>query len=268
MFIYEKKVPKLEISICGNDGWPSHVHRHLEVIICRNGCLACACNGVQKLLQPGDLMIVFPNEIHSLYRTDAGEGISIIIDPTYLPLLENASEHRRYENFLTGNDFDFIALGEQLVQEFYGDAQTETLTGYLYLIIGQILKRLPSYEQEIPIKKETFDLVLEYIYSHYTEDLSLKNISKKFGLDACHLSRLFRQKLSWGYLQFVHSLRIEHAKHLLQTTNHSISYILSLCGFSDQKTFNRVFKEITGFTPSQYRTMRRTAASKKKTASI
>ena len=48
-------------------------------------------------------------------------------------------------------------------------------------------------------------------------------------------------------------LRVEHAKNLLRSTDLKINDVIFESGFSDQKTFNRVFKELVNMTPKEYR---------------
>jgi transcriptional regulator GlxA family with amidase domain len=54
-------------------------------------------------------------------------------------------------------------------------------------------------------------------------------------------------------LTYLHTLRVEHAKNLLRQSSRSILEIAYESGFSDQRTFNRVFKQHTDRTPKEYR---------------
>jgi two-component system response regulator YesN len=64
---------------------------------------------------------------------------------------------------------------------------------------------------------------------------------------------MFSERLSYGFLKYLHMLRVEHAKNLLRNSRLKMSEVLVQSGFSDQKTFNRVFREVTGMTPTDYR---------------
>ena len=54
----------------------------------------------------------------------------------------------------------------------------------------------------------------------------------------------------WQYLQ---SLRIEHARKLLETTSMSLEKLVYAVGYEDMSSFTRLFKKTTGLSPSQYR---------------
>lgn len=84
--------------------------------------------------------------------------------------------------------------------------------------------------------------------------LSLKDVSKELDINPAYLSREFSkyfENLSYG--EYIRKLRIEKAIELLETSNHSLTEIAYLTGFSDQSHFTRIFKKIRGENPSEYR---------------
>ena len=121
------------------------------------------------------------------------------------------------------------------------------------MLLGNAIRQLPYEPRRAGISSDLFSDVMEYLSEHYTQRISLKSLSRTFGVDACHLSRMFSERLSYGFLKYLHMLRVEHAKNLLRNSRLKMSEVLVQSGFSDQKTFNRVFRELTGMTPSEYR---------------
>lgn len=84
--------------------------------------------------------------------------------------------------------------------------------------------------------------------------LSLQQASNELEINAAYLSREFSRyfdNLSFG--DYMRKLRIEKACKLIETTNHSLTEIAYLTGFSDQSHFNRIFKKHTGITSSAYK---------------
>lgn len=92
-----------------------------------------------------------------------------------------------------------------------------------------------------------------YLDNHYDEDLSLERISQIFGISPGYASQLFNQRMGTSYVNYITSLRINHAKELLRSTKLENSAIAARCGFSSVNYFYRVFKRSTGLTPSDYR---------------
>lgn len=93
----------------------------------------------------------------------------------------------------------------------------------------------------------------KYIEENYESDLSLTSVAKQVYITPTYLSVLFRQHLGVNFVHYVQSVRCDHAKQLLATTDLSNQYIAAKTGFSTDKYFSKVFKDLTGCTPSDYR---------------
>lgn len=280
MLLYENKAEDFRI-------WPSqsfdflpHLHHNIEILICLEGDFQVTCNYRTETLHRGDMMIAFSNDVHSYSRGNgSGRGIMIITNPQVLPLIAVKLQNRRYDNFLlnsaasqkshdvsggsssrTVSDTAWehaqdspVLLAEAALAEYSGDCSREILTGCLYVLLGTALKKLPFTAEKPQLHTDTFSRVMEYLSAHYTEPVSLKKLARRFGVDPSYLSRMFSERLSYGFLKYLHMLRIEHAKNLLRSTDLKIYDILERSGFADQKTFNRVFLELEGMTPSEFR---------------
>lgn len=100
--------------------------------------------------------------------------------------------------------------------------------------------------------KELKDIIQDQIDTNLA--LSLKEISKELEVNPAYLSREFSkyfEDLSFG--EYIRKLRIEKAIDLMSTSNHSLTEIAYLTGFSDQSHFTRIFKKHTGENPSIFR---------------
>lgn len=95
--------------------------------------------------------------------------------------------------------------------------------------------------------------VLEYIHTNYTKNESLEDVADHFGVSMSHLSRLIKKETASTFTDYINKLRIDEAKHLLETTNDSMTLIYDKVGFNNRNTFIRLFKQIVGTTPSEYR---------------
>ena len=104
-----------------------------------------------------------------------------------------------------------------------------------------------------PVKKSEIQSSLEYINTHFKEKISLQNVAEHAGYNPAHFSKLFHKKMGVTFNHYVSSLRINYAKRLLASTEHSISFICFECGFSSSSSFNRSFSSIVGVSPSEYR---------------
>ncbi|MBQ8537378.1 MAG: helix-turn-helix domain-containing protein [Clostridia bacterium] len=92
-----------------------------------------------------------------------------------------------------------------------------------------------------------------FLKRYYMKKFSQTAIAREFGLNASYLSRIFKQHYGVGMVDYVNGLRIEKAKEYLRKDDISIKRISEMLGFSDEKYFCRVFRNIEGISPSQYR---------------
>ncbi len=98
----------------------------------------------------------------------------------------------------------------------------------------------------------TFNDILEYIHSHYKENVDLDFLCEKFHLSKSHVSRLFNQHLSTTFVNYRNTLRVEDAKDLLKSSSLTIQQISESVGFDSMHYFYRVFRKLTGKTPKSY----------------
>lgn len=100
--------------------------------------------------------------------------------------------------------------------------------------------------------KELKEIIQDQIDTNL--NLSLKGLSETLQVHPAYLSREFSKyfdDLSFG--DYIRKLRIDKATQLLSTTDHSLTEIAYLTGFSDQSHFTRIFKKFTSKSPSAYK---------------
>ena len=91
-----------------------------------------------------------------------------------------------------------------------------------------------------------------YISKHLYQELSLSELAEFIGLSPKYLSALFHKEVGLTLTEYINSKKIEEAKHLLMSTNHSILDISDWLGFHDQSHFTKIFKKFTGVTPKKF----------------
>ena len=95
--------------------------------------------------------------------------------------------------------------------------------------------------------------IIGYINAHYLDpNLSLQYLSDQYGVSFNYIGQLCRRELNTTFLKFIQLKRIEHAMGLMKEGRYSIAQISSLCGYTNQLTFRRNFKIVTGVNPSEH----------------
>lgn len=148
----------------------------------------------------------------------------------------------------------------QMVEEFSRKQQGyETmLRAYMINFLVFLDRMMDHYEDKAESPLQThmaISKVMAYISEHYSEDLSLKHLSLQFGYSRNYLCSLFKEISGFSMASYINGIRIKNARSLLKHSNLSIIEIAQSCGFESSTHFGRVFREITGCSPSKYRKM-------------
>ncbi|WP_419239774.1 helix-turn-helix transcriptional regulator [Photobacterium leiognathi] len=100
-----------------------------------------------------------------------------------------------------------------------------------------------------------------YIQENFHRAISRESIAHRFNITPNHLSRLFRQQGHMRLADYICWVRLERAKFMLKKYNFRLAEVATRCGFQDMNYFCRVFKNKTGRTPTEYRSLNQTLAS-------
>jgi len=100
---------------------------------------------------------------------------------------------------------------------------------------------------------------VRYIQRHYAEPITVETLTGVCGCSASYLSRLFRQQLGLGPIDYLIVQRIHKAKQQLLYSEARLHEIAASVGYADAYYFSRLFKKHTGCSPMQYRSEQRKA---------
>ena len=256
---YEYKTKLVESSSNWQLDFPPHLHDCPELVRVQGGTLKVQLNTQEYLVSSGQIIIIFPNIIHS-YQTVAGDA-----DSKFDLIICGLDSNNGFPRRLIGSsptspvqnlselhpdvDYVFSALASEVSQ----GKNEQIIHAYLQILWQRLLPQLAITNSAQHAASDLTANLLIYIRDHFCEPLSLDLLSKELGVCRFYLSHIFSQVLHIGFCDYVNALRINHAKKLLQGTQDNILDIAIQCGFQSQQTFNRVFKELCGVTPSAYR---------------
>ena len=97
------------------------------------------------------------------------------------------------------------------------------------------------------------EIIDAYIRDHYAEELSMQDVARVMNYSDAYFCKLFKQCFKVNFSAYLNEFRIAKAKELLQTTRLNVREVSVACGYSDSNYFARVFKRVTGMTPTEYR---------------
>ncbi len=85
------------------------------------------------------------------------------------------------------------------------------------------------------------------------QTIDLSEISSQFGFSMSYLTKIFTRQMEMPPTKYIREYRINLAKQLLRNQSLSISEVGELVGYPDQFHFSKIFKQVTGKSPSEYR---------------
>ena len=111
----------------------------------------------------------------------------------------------------------------------------------------------PAEHLDSALKKQNIDPIREYLDMHYTQKISLDALAEQFFISKFYLTRVFKEQFGVSINTYVLNLRITKAKQMLRFTEKKLEDIGYQCGLGAPHYFSRIFKQVEGITPSEFR---------------
>ena len=256
--------------------FPWHFHSEYEIIYVKDGHGERFVADSAERFRPGDVFLMGSNVRHFLRSDETyyGGDPHLRVRGVVIQFMRDFMEHaiRDYtglahvksllEQSERGFYFPPPQNGEIIrrIEALPRRSGLYRITGLLLLLdcmatfSGKRFMSSPHPDINMPEHPGSrIDKILSYLNRHYTENVSLNDVSSRFSMNASAFCRYFRQhtgKSCTGYLQ---DLRIGYACKLLAGTSYDISRIGMECGYNTTCHFNKIFKRKTSLTPSEYR---------------
>ncbi len=239
-FVYETNIKKLNQPF-------SHANFYAYLVF--RGSATLRTGQKDFPLERGSLFFTFPYQHHRfddcddftfLYISFNGNGVA-----TLLESLGITKENFLFPDF--AHTIEFWMNSIRRVNRTNANTLTESVLMYTLSFIDG--------KDGAPVLKkgDNFDAIMEYIDHNYaSKDISIKKIADIFFYSDKYLSSLFMKKTGVKFTHYLNEKRIKYAQRLIAGGNSNISDISFKCGFSDPFYFSKVFKKITGESPTAY----------------
>ncbi len=159
-------------------------------------------------------------------------------------------------NILQPSDFPSLhcRLGD-LMQKFADEniLSEEEMSLQITKLLLPLLRSESQKETDSSTSNTAIRKTLNYILSHFQQELPLEELAFIAGLSPYHFLRVFKSEIGMTPHQYIIKTRISTASYLLTTTSHTVSDISYEVGFKDESSFCRTFRARTGLTPLAFR---------------
>ena len=231
-----------------------HFHKEIEIIFMLEGSNNAILNGTTYNIPAGSVFLVSPNTIHSYPKqTSRCNSLLLIVDPHLLngSVSNLAATTLQSPLWSDPEKKSFVWPMIQYAFEYGKSMSRDSFVLLLSSIISMIVDNIPTAASKQSMRIE--QKILAYCQEHYLEPITTEQIAQALGVGRCHISRTFNNVLQTSFPTYINGLRLNDAIRLLVHTKTPIIDIALQSGFSSVRTFNRIFTEHFGFSPSQCR---------------
>lgn len=256
--------------------FPTHWHAEMELIVIKRGEGIVSVNLTPYKVSSGDIIIVLPGQLHSIYayQNASMEYENILFMPDMLKSRITDSCNLDCLNPLLNGYVDFPERIHSAL-DYYDKIQScivqmnelfkDKPAGYQMGIKGSLMmflfhlytnnNKVTQVKQQKSLEK--LKLVLEYIHNNYQNPITIEEIAEVCFYSPSHFMKFFKETMGCGFIQYLNDYRLTLAAKLLQTTDDSILEISQQTGFDNLSYFNRLFKRKYNRAPTVYRSQNR-----------
>ncbi|MBO5094888.1 MAG: helix-turn-helix transcriptional regulator [Lachnospiraceae bacterium] len=256
------------------EDYPPHWHTTMEIIMPTENIYTIECAGQTITLREGDIILICPGCIHTLFAPKAGRRIIFQPETNALRFMKDIDAlFSSISPLIVITPEDFPAIHERIrtllieIKNEYLNAASSFSEVIIYSKVLEIITLLGrNYVHNTQAQSagmlrkqgeymEKFIEICDYICAHCSDDLNLDDIANMSGFSKFYFSRIFKQFTHVSFYKYVNQKRIEKAAELLIEPKNSITDIALSCGFSSLSSFIRMFKIVKGCTPTEFRNM-------------
>lgn len=242
-----------------------HRHPEIELHYCLEGSYFLKINKNEYRIQKGDLVVIGAMSSHEIPQNSKENRRVLVIEagPMLLsdyfePFSQKASSNPILK--LEESDSAFRSVLEETAMhiESRSDFSELLIKGNIFKVCGYTLNKITSYNDTDHSTKalrsiSNVEKAIDMIYSHFSEPLDIETIASLCGYSKSHFCKIFKNITGETFHNVLNNHRLKIACSLLKETDLSVETIATKCGFADSKSFCRVFKQIFGITPGNYR---------------
>ncbi|MCR4990488.1 MAG: AraC family transcriptional regulator [Lachnospiraceae bacterium] len=226
-------------------------------------------------LVPGDIVLIWPMEMHAIIDADREESLVIQFSNAFINSLFDL---RRIMHFYRNLHVICINAHPELTSKlglltykmkdiFFSDSADRELKCCMLLMEFMLTldKHRREFAPELSAESNggySDDImrrmmsVTDYIKNNLTaDDLSQGTVAKMAGISKDYFSRIFKSVTGMNYNKWINMIRLEKAIELLALDDRTLTEIAMLSGFQSIPSFNRVFRNEKGMAPGEYRAL-------------
>lgn len=238
-----------------------HAHEWPEVLYCISGSGSYMIEGVQYPMEPHDIFITRPGEMHKL-TVDPNvpyERIAVHFSPKFIEAADpEKSLLTPFNNRALGqhNRYTLDEDPDKLLRTPFAGFTFKDVPNVKLNLLARLLMFLTQLDghfkltrQQIPFPEEQNEL-LAYVNKHLFEDISVQMAADAMHLSRSQVSRIFQQVTGTSMWKYVTAKRLLAARAMIHR-GESANAACIACGFSEYSSFYRAYRSYFGHSPKE-----------------
>jgi len=250
----------------------AHWHQELEIVYAMKGTVHIGINNEVYILNEGDILLINGGTVHYfLHSKQPNKEIIIQCGLSLLDAYSDIISENRFVNPLikrsADNELSRCVHGQiekqiLLLAEEYNQKQVGyhmAVKARLYDLMVLLLRYVPMERYSLEEKSkqlmqlEVLKRVFKYVEENYKSEITLDDVSEVANYNVYYFTRFFKNATGMTFGHYLRDFRVRKAEALLKESDDSITDVAFQCGFNSIKTFNRIFKQIRGCSPTEYK---------------
>jgi AraC-like DNA-binding protein len=240
--------------------YPRHMHEEYSIAVILQGTEITNCRGKNFTARSGDLLLINGEEVHSNQSIGSEYRLIKVRAKTLQRIARDLGEPATTAPYFPKLVVREASLFRCLLNLHLKLEQNISALEHesKFLSAMRLLLTRTSNEhrvRQLPTRARREDdyvrRVREYLRSHYSENVSLTQLTSLTNLSSFHLLRVFHHSAGFPPHEYQTQVRIAHARKLIRNGT-PLSQAALETGFFDQSHLSRNFKRIVGVTPRQY----------------
>lgn len=230
----------------------SHVNYSMEIVICEKGKLNIVVGGKDYILNKGEAVFVGPFETHSFASVFDNESRVIVFSPKYVADFFEFIKKHTYESCLFKVSNEVLNHILKIIDDDKYCGDKISIPAILWPLCNDIVSKLNFTEGNNKFEDELLN-ALSYINQHFTEKITLSDVSKAVGLHHVTLSKKLNEHAKTSFNTYLNYKRCTLAAKLILNNNVSCTEASFQAGFGSIRSFNRIFLDIFKVTPTEFK---------------
>ncbi|WP_422657781.1 AraC family transcriptional regulator [Paenibacillus sp. EC2-1] len=245
-----------------------HLHDYYQIIYFLSGAGVFTCDGAEYPIESGTLFFIQPKRMHGfvprVHEANKNKTLDLKFRIHDNQLIDEVKKlPTRHKDTTT----ELKSLLERIRKEgerkalFYGETACLCLVQLLYMLCRNTSEGdsgKPEYNssevgQKASEPTEAAKRVEHYLGEHYNESLTLQLVAERTCYSKNYVSQMIKHNFGCSFTHYLQNLRVEQSKVLILYSSLSLKQIAENVGFKTIQHFNRVFKQVEGISPGQWK---------------